>query len=343
MINLHYNFKLKEKLEYEDAIKLAETFLDEILNKVSNEMREITSYISMAKGKGIRSKLLLLSSLGDDGLVSLDAVKAASSVEILHLATLVHDDIIDDADKRRGLESVQRRFGKKEAVIAGDYLFCLSFSLISDLDTKYADEKNIKFVSEFAGLVSNICMGELSQFRNNKNIDLTITQYLRIISGKTASLFSISSYAGAILGQCDEPEIKLLSRFGRYFGMIFQIIDDCKDYESSEEKTLKPVKKDIEQGVVTLPLILSMTKYNELKTLAKDVFLSHKKYETLFNEVYESGGITDAIIIASKYYEKSKALLLKLDNEIKSKMLLEVLNDIGGAYFSSLKNRQFSI
>ncbi len=341
MIKLHYKSDPLKKLEYEDAIKLSESFLDEILKKANKDIRNMTSYVAMAKGKGIRSKILMISSSDENGLITVDAVKAASAVEILHLATLVHDDIIDDADKRRGIESVQSRFSKKEAVICGDYLLCLSYSLISDINNKYANEKNIKFISEFANLVSNICIGELKQFRNNANLNLSIIEYLRIISGKTAALFSISSYAGAIIGECEEHETRLLLKFGRYLGMIFQIIDDCKDYEFSEEKALKSVKKDIEQGVVTLPLILSMTKHKELKTLAKNAALDNKISEDLIHEVYKSGGITDAVIIASKYYEKAKALLFKLNNSQKSELLLNILDEISDVYFNLLKNAQF--
>ncbi len=338
MINLHYKSDLPERIEYEDAIKLSETFLNDTLKRAHRDINDITSYIAKAKGKGIRSKMLIVSSIGEDDLVPLDAIKAAAAIEVLHLATLVHDDVIDDASMRRGIESVQRHFGKRQAVISGDYLFCLSFYIISDIYNRFDKENYNKFASEFADMMGKICIGELNQFKNNTNLSLKVMDYLKIISGKTASLFGISTYTGSIIGECHDIEKRILLRFGRYLGMIFQIIDDCKDYEFSEERAKKSVKKDIEQGVVTLPLILSMLKNNELKAIAKDAIVDYSKSELLIHEVFKAGGIRDAIIIASKYYKKSKELLLKLEDTKKYKLLLDILNETGDIYLKLLKD-----
>ena len=125
--------------------------------------------------------------------------------------------------------------------------------------------------------MSRICLGELNQHINNGNIDLSVHQYLRIISGKTAALFEASFFAGAVLAEKDQKEIKQYRKIGRYIGMIFQLTDDCMDFEETEQKAQKPVQSDYEQDVITLPLIYAFKHLAGLKDRARENALTRSE------------------------------------------------------------------
>ena len=142
-------------------------------------LADVTRHLAQGSGKNIRAAMLLAASADENGLVGQDAVTAAAALEILHLATLVHDDIIDDAPTRRGQPSVQQQFGKKTAVISGDYLFCVCFSMIAELASQHP-----RHIGLFSRAISQLCIGELSQHQHNRDTELSVLGYLRIIAGK---------------------------------------------------------------------------------------------------------------------------------------------------------------
>lgn len=166
------------------------------------------------------------------------------------MATLVHDDIMDDADLRRGVETLQKKFGKRKAVICGDYLLAAALRKLQEADNpdKYREMNTFAYVEQ-------ICMGELRQSVNNRNYSLSMLRYLSIINGKTAALFEASYFAGALVCENDEKRLRLYRKLGKYTGMIFQLTDDCIDYETDEKTALKSVQSDYEQGGITLPVI----------------------------------------------------------------------------------------
>lgn len=337
MTKIHENQEIPPKLEYLKAIILSEELLDKTLKQANREVLDLAKHVAKIKGKGIRTKLLLIAAMDGDGFVPVDAPRLCTAIEILHLATLVHDDIMDDAKTRRGIESVQSKFGKRQAVIFGDYLISMSFSLLTEAYQIRSDDKYRSFLPKFSSLISKICLGELKQFKNNGNTELTILEYLRIISGKTAALFHISAYAGALISDCDENDINLISRFGRDLGMFFQIIDDCKDYDFNEETAQKTVKNDIEQGVVTLPLIMAMYKEPELRILAKQVALGDVISSQLISEVHRVGGTHKALDFGVRYFKKAESAANNLKNSMKRNMLIELLETSRDAYSDILE------
>jgi len=266
--------------------------------------------------------LLLYTAMDSEGLVPSDAVKAAAAVELFHLATLVHDDIIDNAPLRRGIPTVQHKFGRKHAVICGDYLLCLAASLAVPLHADYQEHTGL--LSAFTSALSHTCMGELRQLCNNRNIELGIPGYLRIIAGKTAALFYVAAFAGALIARYNHDEAMRLARFGRYFGMVFQIVDDCKDYEISEDEALKTVGKDISEGVVTLPLIYAFRNSPQLRDLAKEAFDDAAIAKQLVKAVCNADGTQKSRNLAVRYANKAR-LLLKAFPAYKTRSLLELL------------------
>jgi heptaprenyl diphosphate synthase len=235
------------------------------------------------------------------------------------LATLVHDDVIDNADLRRGKPSLQKKHGKRTAVICGDYLLCVALKTAAAVSDKndYKDRTLPDYMSK-------VCLGELGQHINNGNFNLTVYRYLKIISGKTAALFEAAFHSGAIImdKEVSHDVLREYSKLGRYLGMIFQLTDDCMDFESTENVALKPVQSDFEQNVITLPLIHAFSKRGELKESAIKGTLTRKD----INKVVEStGGILYTRLMAKKYYDKSMNIIKALDASDEKKALLQEL------------------
>ena len=240
------------------------------------------------------------------------------AIELFHLATLIHDDIIDDSPKRRGIDSLQNKFDKKIAVICGDYLLAMAIELAVSIDIK--DEYKKYSLANYAKAV---CIGELKQDMNLFNYKLTTKKYLSIIRGKTAALFEASFVSGAIILGESSQNINLYKNIGRYLGMIFQMSDDCMDYELAENESNKPVLSDIAKGVMTLPLIYAMEKSPAIREKIENNFDKN----ILAREIIACGGIKFTKSFSDRYYNKSIDSLnrLKLTKE-KHNMIKNVLD-----------------
>lgn len=178
-------------------------------------------------------------------------IKIASSLEVLHMATLIHDDIIDDSPKRRGAVSVQAAFGKDTAVYTGDFLFTIFFDLLVEAMT------GSPYLTRNARTMRKILTGELGQMDNRFDLSQSLLDYYRNVNGKTAAIFSLAAEEGAYFGHGDRRTINLAKRIGQNIGISFQILDDILDY-SGDERLNKPVLEDLATGVYSLPLLLTL-------------------------------------------------------------------------------------
>lgn len=295
----------KDFITFDEATTLVKKEIDKTLLAAPFIIRKYMEHLKASRGKYIRALSLLACAENQEGLIHPNAIKFGAAIEILHLATLVHDDVIDNADMRRGVVTLQKKYGKKTAVICGDYLMCVALKLAASIEGK---EDYLDF--ELPDYMSRVCVGELSQHIHNGNLDLSFYEYLKIISGKTAALFEASFYAGAIVCEDDTPDIKKYKRLGHYIGMIFQLTDDCIDFETDERKAKKPVQSDFEQGVITLPLIHTFRHMLSFKEKAKTGPVSRND----INEaVLKTGGLAFTHSVSRKYYSKS----LKIINELQ--------------------------
>ena len=214
-------------------------------------VNDVCQHLSGYHGKMLRPSLVLLSwrcVRGGDG-VPKDVHRAAAVVELIHLATLVHDDVLDESDIRRGGQTINSLWGNEGAVILGDYLLSSAFHLCSTIRNP---DLNI-----LLGEVTNtLCAGELVQLYHRNNLSLNVDDYFQIIHDKTASLISASCKIGGILGEADEETVRLLGCFGQSIGAAFQIRDDLIDIVSDERSAGKPTGKDVAKGKMTLPSIV---------------------------------------------------------------------------------------
>lgn len=207
----------------------------------------IARYLLHQKGKKIRPILVLLSAKASGGITS-STYHAATLVELLHTATLIHDDVVDNADMRRGIASINAAWKNKVAVLMGDYLLSrgLLIALIHD---------EFEFLKVSSVAVKRMSEGELLQIQKSRQLDMDEETYFKIISDKTASLISSCCEMGAVSATHDEKIIKQLKAFGEYLGMAFQIQDDVLDYEGKRATLGKPIGVDIRERKVTLPFI----------------------------------------------------------------------------------------
>ncbi|MDD4781170.1 MAG: polyprenyl synthetase family protein [Tissierellia bacterium] len=315
------NNKINEGLliTYDQAVKLVVDEVDRILSSSPVIIRNYTKHLTESKGKFIRAHSVLSCAMDGNGLIDPNAVKFAAAIELLHLATLVHDDVIDNAELRRGSETLQKKYGKRTAVICGDYLLAVSLKLAASIPNK-EDFLDLN-IEDY---VAKVCLGELNQHINNFNLNLSVYKYLKIISGKTAALFEASFFAGAILCEKEKYVINKYKELGRYIGMIFQLTDDCMDFETTVDIAKKPVQSDYEQGVVTLPLIYTLKNVSGFKEKIKTREITN---EDINETVLKSGGLNYTHMFAKKYYNKCLYIINSLDiTEEKYKRLKNLLD-----------------
>lgn len=250
-------------------------------------------------------------------------IKIAASLEILHMATLIHDDIIDDSILRRGITTVQSKYGKDIAVYAGDLLFTEFFQLLSET------MNGSDFLQINARAMKRLLLGELDQMHTRYKKNMSVADYLRSVNGKTAELFSLSCLEGAHFGHASKETERLARRIGRNIGIAFQVYDDILDYTADTKTLKKPVLEDLAQGVYTLPLILAIKKapVSFHRYLDKQEQITPKETLAVAELVAELGGIDDAKQFALKVTQKALADIDKLP-ESAGKMQLEKLTGL---------------
>ena len=316
------------KLEYKSAGAAIIAEMDSLLARSPGVINSIMVSLSEAHGKNIRGELTALASCDSEMLAPVSAIKIGAAIELLHLASLIHDDIIDDADTRRGRPSTHSRFVRKNAVISGDYLFCLCFSLISEAYSVGESPEYIDRISDFSKVMSALCLGEIRQSNHNFDLNLNFKNYLKIIGGKTGALFSLSMYAGSRAGGLEHHDARVYGKIGAYFGIIFQLIDDYLDYEIGDMAGQKPVGKDIKEGIITLPLIYAIRKDPSIKEYISKNFSNKDLFDEVIERVRTVGGPRYTKEIAQKYYNKTKRLIDSLDDHFKKEELTKILDKI---------------
>jgi heptaprenyl diphosphate synthase len=249
------------RLTYDEAFAQTRRLIADALRNSPPVIRPYTAYLAESAGKMLRASSTLICAQGPDLLIPQDSIRLAAAIELVHLATLVHDDVIDHADIRRNRPTLRKAFGNKGAVICGDYILSLSLRMVAALpDPAHYLNRS------YSDFIASLCLGEMSQLVHNNDFDLTPLQYFRIISGKTAALFEASFLTGAITGGATEHDCRQFGRLGHYIGMIFQMTDDCMDFEGDLGSAGKNVQTDYEQNVVTLPLVLAFAADTAFKT-----------------------------------------------------------------------------
>lgn len=268
-----------------------------LVNVVTQDSRFIYNpyqRILKVKSKRLRPSLLLAVAVAGGSTIGQEAIILAAAVEMVHLASLVHDDIIDDAATRHGTPTIHYREGLSPAIIIGDYLLAEAGRLAATISSEAA--------IILGSAITKLCLGQACEIDDNFNLSRSRGSYFKAISGKTAALFCGSVELGGLVSARDKSHLKMLSEFGENFGIAFQLTDDLLDFISSEQLLAKPVGIDIEEGIYTYPLLMALesTQGNMLKNIlqSKASVIDLKSINDL---LFSSGAINKTILEIQKY------------------------------------------
>lgn len=298
--------------------------VDEAMNAVSQVdaawLAEMLDHSIKGGGKRIRPALNLLSGKFYSYNLAV-LLPMATSIELMHTATLVHDDAIDKSMTRRGRATINKLWGLEQAVLLGDYLFAKAGDSV-------ADTQSIRAIKLFCQTLMIISRGELDQARNAFNINQAHEHYLSRIFAKTASLFSLSTESGGVLSQAPESSIRHLKDFGCNLGIAFQIVDDILDFTGTEEELGKPAGSDLAQGTLTLPAMILNERYPQDNPI-KRVFQKRdiqKNIKLAIEQVRSSSIVDQCYKLAKEYCSRACDNLSNLP-DIPSRDILKRLAD----------------
>ena len=306
-----YNY-LKKDLD------LIESSLMDAIQANHPVLREASTQLLKAGGKRIRPVFVLLSS--QFGKVNLEQIKnVAVSLELIHMATLVHDDVIDDAALRRGMPTIKKQYGNRVAMYTGDYILARALETITRID-------NPQLHKTLADALVEVSLGEIQQIKDKYNWDQTIRTYFRRIKRKTALLIASSCKLGAMTSGLSEYEVNKLYQYGYYIGMSYQIIDDILDFTSSSEELGKPAGNDLFQGNVTLPVLFAIRNenFNQLlrETFTNPEEVTKDQMDLIIRNLKATNAIERSYEISDRYLKKA-LLTLKEFPHNKAKITLE--------------------
>lgn len=296
-----YVDELKNLLQ-EDLINVNKMIIT-YLNSDVTLIPRIAQHLILAGGKRIRP-LLTLAAAKLCGYTGTRHIPLAASIEFVHAATLLHDDVIDESHTRRGQPSSNALWGNKASILVGDFLFSRAFELM-------VKTESIMVLEIIAEASKKISEGEILQLDALHNIEQSEENYLRIIEAKTATLFSAGCKSGAMLATQDIGKISALRQFGHYMGMIFQIVDDILDYTGDTKQIGKEIGSDLKEGKVTLPLIAAYRKANSRekaylkKIVEQQNDTSEDDLEQILSLFKKYHAIDYAESMAQKFYEKA--------------------------------------
>ena len=287
-------------------LEVLEQGLQEAVTSTNELVTEVGLHIVTSGGKRIRPALCLLSAHGGRSFDLAHVLPLAEALELIHTASLVHDDVIDEADTRRGTATANARWNNQVAILSGDYIFARAFTLI-------AEEGYDAHVSKrLATLVCNLSVGEIIQDNAIYQASRGMDDYYERIQKKTADFLEICCELGAMVGGMDKEEVAKLGEYGHCIGMAFQITDDLLDIEQTTEKIGKPAGNDIRQGIVTLPVIRALEvspDAKELESIVTDMDMIDEMVERALAIVKATDGVDFAKDKADAYLARAKAAL----------------------------------
>lgn len=281
------------------------------------KLHDASKHLIKAGGKKIRPSLVLLVAEAVGGRVE-GALKTAAAVELIHTFSLIHDDIMDQDEMRRGMPSVHTVWGEPMAILSGDILFSLAFELVAQThEEDIPSDRVIKALNTVVDACIKICEGQACDMGFEGKFDVSESEYLNMIYKKTAALIAAATKSGAILGRGTDEQIEAMEEYGRLIGMAFQIQDDYLDVVSDEEQIGKPVGSDIVEGKMTLMVVHTLS------------VASQEDKEVLINILENDGeeNIEKAIDIFEKYGSINYTRDIALENVQNAKALLDVLDN----------------
>ncbi|MGN1402395.1 MAG: heptaprenyl diphosphate synthase component II [Bacillus sp. (in: firmicutes)] len=289
-------------------------------------LQEAATHLLQAGGKRIRPIMLCLAAKFGDYDIHV-VKKAAVALELIHMASLVHDDVIDDASLRRGAPTIQALWDNRTAMYTGDYIFARSFELMTDINVPEAHQL-------LAHTIVEVCLGEIEQIRDKYIFSQNLRTYFRRIRRKTALLIATSCQLGGMVAGADPSVHRKLFKFGYYVGMSYQVMDDILDFTGSESVLGKPAGGDLRQGNITIPVLYAM----EDARLRKQIQSVHQgmsdaEIKPIIESINASGAIEKSLEISDRFMQKAFCQLEGLPNCKARKSFYEIAKYIGRRKF----------
>lgn len=271
-------------------------------------LTEIASHLIVAGGKRLRPVLAVAAAqVGTDAPVSHDVIQGAIACELVHLGSLYHDDVMDESTTRRGVETVNAKWGNLQAIVAGDFLLARASEIAASLGNEVS--------GLLARTIGRLCEGQVEELRHTYDRGRTVPSYLVSIQGKTASLFATSARIGALVAGHSRATTDIITNVADAYGMVFQIVDDVLDIIATDEQLGKPVGHDMEEGVYTLPVLLTLAadtaESRELFDLLGSPLTAKERTKAL-KIVRNGGGLAAALDSARDYVSLAEAECAKL-------------------------------
>ena len=307
-------------------INLIEKALEETIQAESLLLKQASMHTLRAGGKRIRPVFVLLA--GKFGHYDIHVMKnVAAALELIHMASLVHDDVIDDADLRRGQPTVKAKWDNQTAMYTGDFVFALALKLMTKIEEPLAHKI-------LANTMVEVTVGEIQQIKDKYRFNQNLRDYLRRIKRKTALLIAASCQLGAIAANVEEFIHQKLYLFGYFVGMSFQITDDILDFTATEKELGKPAGSDLLQGNITAPVLFAM----ENEEIRKEIEKVHENMTSseigaIISLIKQSGAIEKSIALSNRYLDKALAILDELPASRAKKSLRDIAKFIGKRKF----------
>jgi octaprenyl-diphosphate synthase len=291
---------------------------DEIIEEKT--ISDLYKYIFKSDGKRLRAKLSLITS-SINKRKNKKRLKLAAIIELLHTATLIHDDVVDESHTRRGVKSVNSLWSNAHGVLIGDYIYSKAFILMVEVGES-------KILHELANATNDISKGELIQLDALQNLSINLKQLEAISYFKTGRLFEASARTGAILAGGETSFINNVSKCAKYLGILFQVKDDLLDYSLKEEVIGKPVFQDMKEGKVTYPFYFAYKNANKKDKEKLKAYLGKNKFniEKAYNLIHQLNGIKETELLASKYLNKAVTAANSIKNKHIKEEMLKLIN-----------------
>ncbi len=307
----------------ESELNIVETQLTKSITTNIDILYDASVHLIHAGGKRLRPAFTLLAARLFKKDIS-DVIPMAVALELVHMATLVHDDVIDNSMSRRGTITVKKGWGNRVSIYAGNYILARALTLVS----QYKRSDLLEIMAETS---IRICEGEIIQMFSSFNVNIGLKNYLRRIERKTALLIAVSCKLGALIANAPREHIEVLERYGYFLGMAFQVTDDILDLVADEEVLGKPVGSDIKQGVITLPALYAIN-YSKHKNELRNYLTSPEHCNTntakIIDMIQDSDGIDYAYYVSNRYARKAHQQLNKLPDVPEKKVFYDIASYI---------------
>lgn len=315
--------------EFDSDLKAVDKIIIDNCDAKSPLIKEMSSYIIESGGKRIRPILVLLSGSMVSNKKNNSVFDLCAAVELIHTATLLHDDVVDNSFLRRGKQTSNAIWDNKASILVGDFLFSLAFQFM----VKTNSIEILRILSNASNIIAD---GEVNQLQNSSNIEISLEKYIEIIEGKTAALFAASCSSGACLADANKQQIQDLHEIGNNLGILFQITDDILDYGLGSKKLGKNAGDDFFEGKVTLPIIFTFQEAdksdkNTIENIFEKAFnqeADEKDLFTIINLIKKYNAIDKSINLANSFYEKSLSLIANFEYSDSATYMKAIIDNV---------------